>query len=461
MTTLKTDAVICGAGIAGISAAYHLAVQKGITDIILVDERPPMTLTSDKSTECYRNWWPGPDDTMVGFMNHSIDLLEKLAAESDNYFHMNRRGYVFLTGDSGQAEKMKQTAEAITQLGAGPLRCHYGRDDDPVYPSPGVTGYDSRLDGADFVLDRSMIRKHFPFVTDRAIAMLHVRRCGWLSAQQLGMYMLDKAKAQGVRFLNGRVSGVSIRKNRIETIQIDTNDESHRASTRTFIVAAGPFLKNIGAMIGVDFPVFNELHGSVAFSDPQGVISRDAPLMVWEDPVAPYWSDDERTELASTDETRWLTERFPGGVHFRPEGGPDSHTVLALWTYDIKAHEPVWPPVFKDEYAEIVVRGLARMIPGLIPNLERLSPPVVDGGYYCKTEENRPLIGPLPPEGAYVIAALSGFGIMAGMAAGELLANHVTGGGLPRFAANFLLTRYQDPAYRKLLKRLNVTSGQL
>src|SRR5256886_11256899 len=37
--------------------------------------RSPLSLTSDKSTECYRNWWPGPGDDMVALMNRSIDLL--------------------------------------------------------------------------------------------------------------------------------------------------------------------------------------------------------------------------------------------------------------------------------------------------------------------------------------------------------------------------------------------------
>jgi glycine/D-amino acid oxidase-like deaminating enzyme len=75
----RADVVICGAGIAGISAAYHLAARQGIKDVLLVDDRPPLTLTSDKSTEAYRNWWPGPDDAMVRLMNRSIDLLEELA----------------------------------------------------------------------------------------------------------------------------------------------------------------------------------------------------------------------------------------------------------------------------------------------------------------------------------------------------------------------------------------------
>ena len=64
--------VICGAGIAGVAAAYALA-QHGVTDVVLVEPGNPLSLTSDKSTEAYRNWWPGPGDAMVAFMNRSIE----------------------------------------------------------------------------------------------------------------------------------------------------------------------------------------------------------------------------------------------------------------------------------------------------------------------------------------------------------------------------------------------------
>jgi sarcosine oxidase, subunit beta len=102
-TTAKADVVICGAGIAGISAAYYLAVKGGIGDVLIVDERPPLSLTSDKSTEAYRNWWPGPGDEMVRFMDRSIDLLEELARATGNRFLMNRRGYTFFTADPAGA----------------------------------------------------------------------------------------------------------------------------------------------------------------------------------------------------------------------------------------------------------------------------------------------------------------------------------------------------------------------
>jgi len=461
MKGLSADVVICGAGIAGVSAAYHLSVKRGVKEVLLVDEGPPLSLTSDKSTEAYRNWWPGPGNTMVRFMNRSIDLLEELANESDNYFHMNRRGYVFLTADPKHVSVMERSAVETSQLGAGPLRYHYGRSDDPPYSLSVPKGFDPQFTGADMVLDTALIRKHFPFISERAIAMLHPRRCGWLSAQQLGMYLLNQAKAHGVQFLKGRITDVTVTGGRIETVHVTRDREALQVSTRNFVIAAGPLLKQVGAMIGVDLPVFNELHGTVAFNDTLGIVPRHVPLMIWNDPVTLTWTDEEREELAAGEETRWLLEEFPGGVHFRPEGGADSHTLLVLWTYHIEPQEPVWPPLFQSEYGEIVTRGFTDMIPGLSVYLGKMGRPVVDGGYYCKTQENRPLIGPLPVKGAFVTGALSGFGIMASMAAGDLLASQVTGGELPDYAPAFLLSRYEDPDYQKLLENWETTSGQL
>jgi len=60
----------------------------------------------------------------------------------------------------------------------------------------------------------------------------------------------------------------------------------------------------------------------------------------------------------------------------------------------------VWPPTFDDHYPEILLRGLAQMIPGPSVYFGQGKLAHVDGGYYCKTRENRPLIGPLPVEGA-------------------------------------------------------------
>ncbi len=455
------DIVICGAGIAGVSAAYHLAARHGVRDVLLVEEGSPLMLTSDKSTEAYRNWWPGPGDAMVRFMNRSIDLLEELAEQSDNYFALNRRGYAFLTADPATAARYQRSAEESERLGAGQLRVHRGRPDDPPFPPHVGEGVAPELGGADLVLDPALIRQRLPFVTADAVALLHPRRCGWLSAQQLGMWLLGEAKANGARLVNGRVTAVDTTGGRVNSVTLLVDGREHVVQTRVFVNAAGPLVDKVGDMLGVDIPVFNELHGKVAINDPRGIVPRDAPLLIWSDPVTLPWDDEERAELAAAEETRWLTEPFPAGVHFRPEGGPGATTLLLLWTYDVKPTPAVWPTRFEPEYAEVVVRGLARMVPGLAAYAGNFGRPYVDGGYYCKTQENRPLVGPLPVAGAYIFGALSGYGIMASQAGADLLAAHITGGALPPYAGAMAISRYEDAAYRKLLDEWDPTTGQL
>ena len=69
------EVVICGAGIAGIATAYTLA-QRGVQQIVLIDERPARSLTSDKSTECYRDFWPAVSYTHLDVYKRQV--LSKL-----------------------------------------------------------------------------------------------------------------------------------------------------------------------------------------------------------------------------------------------------------------------------------------------------------------------------------------------------------------------------------------------
>src|SRR5437762_13293243 len=107
------DVVICGAGIAGTALAYHLASRRAVRTVVIVDEREPLTLTSDKGTQAYRNWWPGPDDTMFRLVSRSIDLLEESAAESGNSFRMSRHGYAFATASEAQATRLAAAASQV------------------------------------------------------------------------------------------------------------------------------------------------------------------------------------------------------------------------------------------------------------------------------------------------------------------------------------------------------------
>lgn len=327
---------------------------------------------------------------------------------------------------------------------------------EPYRPAP-AHGFDDQPVGADLITDPALIREHFPYLSPRVVAVLHARRCGYLSAQQYGMYMLERAREHGARLVEGRVTGIELSEDRVNAVRLGSGE---RIQTGAVVNAGGPFVKTLGKLMGVDLPVFSELHEKVIIRDDRHVAPRDTPLLIWIDRQHLPWSDEEREMLSESGETRWLLEELPSGVHGRSEGGPGSNYFLLQWTLDTSPVKPTFPLHFDSRYPELALRGLSTMIPGLAAYFDRLPKAVMDGGYYTKTRENRPLIGPLPVRGAYIIGALSGFGIMASAAGGDLLAAHVTGSDLPSYAPAFRLDRYDDPAYQKLLQNWDST-GQL
>jgi glycine/D-amino acid oxidase-like deaminating enzyme len=307
------------------------------------------------------------------------------------------------------------------------------------------------------ILDQHLLNDQFPYVSDKAVAALHIRRAGWFSAQQLGNLLLNLAKEHGVILIEDQVEGVDLEHDRIKSVRLVSGK---KISTHNFIIAAGPYLPQVAGMIGVHLPVFSELHLKVSIKDHLGVVPRNAPLLIWQDAQYLPWSQEERQFLIGDKNSRWLLHEFPPGVHTRPEGPADSPIILMLWEYHTRIVDPIWPPPLDPDYPEIALRGLTTMVPGLSSYIDKPPRPFLDGGYYTKTKENRPLIGPLPVEGAWVIGALSGYGLMASMAAGELLALQMLDKPLPSYAPAFELKRYEDPAYLEMLNNWD-NSGQL
>jgi glycine/D-amino acid oxidase-like deaminating enzyme len=455
----RADVVVCGAGIAGLAAAWHLAARRGVRRVVIVDERPPLSLTSDKSTECYRNWWP--DRPMIELVGRSIELLDEMAASTDNAISLNRNGYLFATATAAGAAALEREARERTALGAGPLRVHRGTGD-PGYAAPAWDRPAATADGADLFLDPAEIARRFPVLAPGTRAALHTRRCGWLSAQQLGMQFLERARAAGATLVEARLVGIELEAGRVRAVRLVRGGLEERLETSVLVDAAGPYADDVARLAGVELPLSHELHLKVTFDDDRRAIPRELPLVCWNDPVRLDWTPEERAGLADDPAGRALLDEVPAGVHFRPEGGADGTRLLLLWTYDARPGPRRYPFAIDPLYLPVVLRGVARVAPAFAVYLERGRKPYLDGGYYTKTPENRPLIGPLDPErarGAYALCALSGFGIMASPAAAELLAAHVLGEPLPDWHTAFLPGRYRDPGYLATLADL--PSGQL
>jgi glycine/D-amino acid oxidase-like deaminating enzyme len=383
---------------------------------------------------------------MVKMMNRSIDLMEELAEAHQNVFHLNQRGYLYTTTNPDRIADLEGFGREAESLGAGELRLHPGYSE-PYHPNDQV-GFRNSQTGADLITDRGLITQHFPYLSEKVVGVLHVRRAGWLSAQQYGMLMLDQAKLHGAVLVNDRVVGVSQTDGSVDAIFLASGTAIY---TKAFVNAAGPLLAEVSEMLEIDIPIHHELHQKASIDDLAGAVGREAPLLIDIDRQYLDWQEEDRQLLAEDEESAWLLDEMPSGAHVRPEGADQAHTILMLWDTHTEQVSPILPAPVDPFYGELAVRGLSKMLPLMETYLDRIPKAYIDSGYYTKTDENRPLAGEMGVPGAYLIGAMSGFGIMAAAGLGEVTAAHVAGEDLPEYASAFSLDRYNDSAYQALL----------
>ncbi|MCV0429851.1 MAG: FAD-dependent oxidoreductase, partial [Roseibium sp.] len=194
------EVAVIGAGIIGISTAYFLSKNHGISKIVLIDRDQPMAYTSAQSGENYRNWWPHP--TMVNFTNRGIDLLEEIALAGNNSINMNRRGYALVTRSSDIQDLLVELHKGLGESAESLLRFHDGHNDAGYKPAHRPDWQDAP-DGVDILSGQSLIQEHFPSYADDARNVIHIRRGGDISGQQLGMFMLEHLKEKGAQRVLG------------------------------------------------------------------------------------------------------------------------------------------------------------------------------------------------------------------------------------------------------------------
>src|SRR5262249_60229747 len=118
---------------------------------------------------------------------------------SDNRFLLNRRGYLFASADPAQVPAFVEHAKEAEARGVGPARIHRHASSD--YQAAPAEGFEDQPTGPDVITDPTLLRVSVPHLADDTVAVLHARRCGWFSAQQLGMYLLEPAREPGLRLV--------------------------------------------------------------------------------------------------------------------------------------------------------------------------------------------------------------------------------------------------------------------
>lgn len=437
-----TDIAIIGAGNIGIAVAYYLVVRHGVTRMVLLDPGDPMAMTSAQSGENYRNWWPHP--VMTAYTDHAINLLEHVARASGNRIHMNRRGYALATRRDAPEDLIAELHRGYGEGAAGRIRVHQGGSALSYQPAASAE-WEAAPDGVDVLMDRSLIRAHFPSLAPDVATILHIRRAGDISGQQLGQFMLEAVRAAGGRVRRARVT--AIQAGPPFTLSLEDGNGPSTLRADRVVNAAGPFFTEMAALLGEELPVSCVYQQKIAFEDREGAIPRTLPFTIDLDGQELAWTDDERAELASEPETETLLRPMPGGIHRRPEGGEGGRWIKLGWAYNTTPSDPAGEPPIDPNFPDVVIRGASRLSPALRTYLGRLPRAARQyGGYYAMTPENWPLIGPMRTSGAFMAGALSGFGSMAATATGALCAAWVAGAEQPAYAASFTLGRYDDQA---------------
>ncbi len=381
------DVVIAGAGIAGIAAAWQIAVRLGTTTAVLVDPRPPLSLTSDRPGANYRDWWPQP--AMVALASRSIELTEGLLRAGAE-FAIDRRGYLFVTADPATAERLPMVVDE---------RVTAGVDADTID-----------------LLGAAHLATRFPHLASELRAGIHARRAGSLDTVGLGRAMLAIAQAAGVEVVDGEVVAGGSVNGRLERVSIATPNGAIEIATSRFVNAAGPFAPEVARRLGWDLDLETVLRQKVVIRDPLRVVPRDAPFTIGLDP----------------------TNGLPAGVHVKPDTSGRHDSIKLGWARDQVPSEPVAKPACPPGFPLEVLARAATIVPGLGTYLSRgLEVLAHDGGFYARSRDGLPLIGPHGADGAFIVGGLAGFGSMVGCAAGELLGAWVLDEPVPDFAAAF------------------------
>ena len=402
-----------------------------------------MALTSAQSGENYRNWWPHP--VMTAFTDRSIDLMEDLATETNNLINMNRRGYVLATRDDHADQLMDELVAGYSQLSHNHIRVH--NSNTQSYHKPDSPAWETAPSGVDVVRNQGLIRETYPSYDNEIKTIVHIRRAGAISGQQMGQYMLEYFKNNAGEIIRAEVAAIE----HSGAYKLHTTDKNLLVKAERLVNAAGPYIKQIAAMLSVDLPVNNILQQKIAFEDTSGTIPRGLPFSIDLDAQHIDWTEEEKSLLSQSAEHLWLTNELPGAIHCRPEGGDNGSWLKLGWAFNNTTQDPSRTPGLMDSFPEIVLRGAARLNPSLKNYYSRLPSSMHHyGGYYTLTDENWPLIGSMningDAEGSYVVGAMSGFGTMAAAAAGDLCSRLMMDIDVPDYAVALSPKRYANKA---------------
>src|ERR1043165_2018502 len=226
MSTQTFDVVIVGGAAVGSSVAYFLTHDLDFTGSVAVIERDPTysQCATALSAASIRQQFSTPENIRMSRFGVAFfrDLKTRFGPDADVAFR--ERGYLLMAGESGAAT----------------LRANHDVQ---------------TAEGADIVLlDRDAMAARFPWLNTTDLVLGAVGRSGegWFDAHSLLTLLRTAARATGVRYIHGEVTGITREANRIAGVTLATGE---RIACGMLVNAAGPQAGEVAGFAGIALPV--------------------------------------------------------------------------------------------------------------------------------------------------------------------------------------------------------------
>jgi sarcosine oxidase subunit beta len=261
----RAEVVIVGAGIMGLSIAYHLA-RLGTTDVVVLDKSYLCGGASGRNGGGIRAQWSS--EANVRLMQESIRMCQDFASEFKINVWLRQGGYLFLARSEDKRRALEESCKLQRECGLS-TRMLTPREAQKIVPELSTDG----LVAATFNPDDGVVFP-WPFVWGFAQA-----------ARKLGVEVATFTEVLGIDRRGSTIEAVRVRRANDATV--------HTIKTNKVVNACGAWSPEIARMVGVELP--NKPH--------RHEICSTEPLKPWLKPLVAdlasglYFSQSTRGEI--------------------------------------------------------------------------------------------------------------------------------------------------------------------
>ncbi|MCL6610168.1 MAG: FAD-binding oxidoreductase [Peptococcaceae bacterium] len=240
------DVVVTGAGVIGLSIAYHLSLTGKLKIAVIEKERFPCMGSTAYCTGGIRHQFSSP--TNVALTKISLPYLKNFEKEMDYPVYFFHRGYLFVSSNPDRLKEFERNLAVLKDF------------DVP----------------AEFLAPEEIAGRHPYIRTDDLVGGTTCPLDGYADPYGVTMGYFKQARKRGVEvFLREEVTGIAISNNQVRGV----TTSSGRFSCRVLVNAAGPGLPEIGKLAGIEIPARPYRRQVYVCAPLEGIPGR-APLVV-------------------------------------------------------------------------------------------------------------------------------------------------------------------------------------